>query len=55
MISQTGIRDGAYISESLSEYDFDNDNNNADVPETGDSDTFKSLDNNKNHNLIILM
>ena len=40
MISQTGIRDGAYIEELHSENDFDDDDNNADVVETGGSDTF---------------
>ena len=51
-ISQTGIRDGAYIKELPSKNDFDD---NADVPETGGLDTFKSLDNDGNNNSKILM
>ena len=50
MISQTGIRDGAYIEELPSEDYFDDNDDNADVPETGGSDTFKSLDNDGNNN-----
>ena len=51
MISQAGIRDCAYIEELQSEDNlYDDDDVNADVPETGGSDTFKSLANDGNNN-----